>query len=82
MTVRAKFKCVEVHDKGSVRQVFMAPVYSSDKASDNYSWSQATPSGKIEMTITNPAAYGQFEVGTEYLIEFVPYPKSPAPAAA
>lgn len=68
--VTAKFKVHQVNDFGSYRQVHLAPVYSSDKASPNYSWSQATPSGKLEMTITNPAAFLQFAVGKTFDMTF------------
>jgi hypothetical protein len=68
--VTAKFKVSNVNDFGAYRQVFLHPVYSSDKTSPNYSWSQATPSGKMEMTITNPGAFEQFAVGKTYLMTF------------
>lgn len=68
--VTAKFKVQNVNDYGTYRQVFLNPVYSSDPASPNYSWSQATPSGKLEMTITNPGAFEQFGVGKEFLMTF------------
>lgn len=68
--VTAKFKVQNVNDFGSYRQVALAPVYSSDKESPNYSWSQATPSGKLEMTITNPGAYEQFAVGKTFFMTF------------
>lgn len=70
--VTAKFKVQNVNDYGGYRQVHLAPVYSSDKTSPNYSWSQATPSGKLEMTITNPGAYEQFAVGKTFLMTFEP----------
>ncbi len=68
--VTAKFRVSNVNDYGSYRQVHLSPVYSSDKTSPNYSWSVATPSGKLEMTITNPAAYEQFAVGKTFLMTF------------
>lgn len=68
--VTAKFQVQQVNDYGTYRQVHLTPVYSSDKSSPNYSWSQATPSGKLEMTITNPAAYEQFVIGKSYLMTF------------
>ena len=68
--VTAKFKVQNVNDYGAYRQVFLLPVYSSDKSSPNYSWSQATPSGKMEMTITNPGAYQQFAVGKTFYMTF------------
>ena len=69
--VTAKFKVTEVTMfEGPYRQVKLSPVYSSDPASPNYSWSIATPNGKMEMTISNPAAYEQFAVGKSYLMTF------------
>lgn len=73
--VTAKFKVSQVNDYGNYRQVHLAPVYSSDKTSPNYSWSSATPSGKLEMTITNPGAYEQFSVGKTYLMTFEQVPE-------
>lgn len=68
--VTAKFKVNQVNDFGNYRQIILAPVYSPDKASPNYSWSQATPSGKLEMTITNPGAYEQLGIGKTFLMTF------------
>lgn len=69
--VTAKFKVNKVTAfDGNYRQVELAPVYSSDKASPNYSWSQATPCGKIEMTITNPGAFEQMGIGKTFLLTF------------
>lgn len=36
----------------------------------NESWSSATPSGRLEMTISNPDAAEQFELGEHYLLRF------------
>jgi hypothetical protein len=60
--------------------VTMHPVYSSDPASPNYSFSQATPSGQVQMFITNPDAFGFFELHHEYDIHFAKTAKA-APAA-
>lgn len=69
--VTAKFKVSKVTQfEGPYRQVELTPVYSSDKSSPNYSWSQATPSGKLEMTITNPGAYDKFAVGKTFFMTF------------
>lgn len=70
MSVTAKFKVHHVEEFETSRVVHMAAVYSSDTTSENYSWSQATPGGVIQMNITNPAAFNQFEVGHEYLVNF------------
>ena len=36
----------------------------------NGDWSKYTPSGDIAMTITNPAAIEQFEIGVVYRLTF------------
>jgi hypothetical protein len=52
-------------------------VYSSDPASENYSFSQATPSASFNITITNPNAFGFFVEGQEYIFSISPAnPKS------
>lgn len=53
-------------------RVQMSPVYSDDPNSENYSFSQATPSGAIELNITNVGAFGAFVVGAEYVVSFAP----------
>jgi len=77
MSVRAKFKCTAIttqESDGKVfsKQVFFQPVYSSDPESENHSWSQATPAGSLNMTITNPSAFNQFESGKEYFLDISP----------
>jgi hypothetical protein len=69
----AEQKPVKVKYSESVS--FMA-VYSPDPTSENYAWSQATPSGSLSMTITNPGAFGHFKQGAEYYLDFFEVPKS------
>lgn len=71
MKVLAKFKVHAIEAHQGCRVVRMRPVYSDDPNSPNYSWSVATPSGDISMSITNPAAYEQFEVDGEYTVSFM-----------
>lgn len=50
----------------------------SDPANEN--WSKWTPSGSIDMVITNPAALDQFRVGECVKVRFEPLgPESDAP---
>lgn len=77
--ILAKFRANNVKDLNwgpentkSGEKVDMHPVCSSDPADPNYSFSKATPSGDISLTITNPTAFGFFQEGQEYLIEFTP----------
>ena len=72
--VRAKFKVTEVkhmmsNSPGfSIATIVMIPVWGNGK--DNADWSKATPSGKLEMVVTNPEAVAQFELGADYIMTF------------
>lgn len=69
-TTRCKFRCYAVtqHDGGN-RSVVLHPVYSSDPNSENKAFWEASPNGKLELTITNPAAADVFEPGAEYYLD-------------
>lgn len=79
MNIRAKFICLGVtetrddttKDKES-ETINLHAVYSSDPNSDNAQWSKWTPAGSVQMTINNPAAFGAFEPGKEYFLDFTP----------
>lgn len=80
MNVRAKFFVSEIKHLATpgseqTAQVVLSPVYGSygdGKDEENKQWSKYTPCGKIEMTITNPAAVAAFEVGQPYFVDFTP----------
>lgn len=36
----------------------------------NMDWSKYTPQGEVSMTVTNPSAIDQFEIGAVYLLTF------------
>jgi dihydrodipicolinate reductase len=65
--VRAKFKVnsVQENEDGS-KQVSMSPVTSGSE--ENKSFWEATPSGSIELYITNPDA--SFDEGSDYFVDF------------
>lgn len=79
--MRAKMHCDEVTDtmygpKGedgkptkSAEYVRLNAVYGKD-GSANASWSQATPSGQVTLTISNPAAWGHLQQGKFYFVDF------------
>jgi hypothetical protein len=50
-------------------QVTLQPVYDDGA---NSQWSKYTPSGQLQLTITNPEAYKQFELGKAYFVDFSP----------
>lgn len=76
MNVRAKFRCMSIqhihtgNPDASVANIALAPVWEQDGV--NRKWSQATPQGKLEMTITNAEAIGAFELGREYFLDISP----------
>jgi hypothetical protein len=76
--VRAKFFVSSVNHMQTpgndpTAQVEMSPVFGSyGDGADNEIWSKYTPSGKIEMTITNPGAIDLFEPGKAYFVDFNP----------
>jgi hypothetical protein len=73
--VQAKVRCIgnsspQWDAAGTMRVARFTPVYDADPESPNFEWSQATPSGYLELVITNEAAFAAFEVNGEYLLTF------------
>jgi hypothetical protein len=83
--VRCKFRCLEVTERyvrtdadgTDITQptVRLVPVMYNkkggyDPSPENKSFWEATPSGEMTMTITNPAAAKQFVVGKTYYVDF------------
>jgi len=72
--IRAKFLLTDIHHIHThnadevMANVTLQPVIGVD-SDDNTDWSKYTPNGKIEMTITNPAALEGLEVGAKYYID-------------
>ncbi|KNC91285.1 hypothetical protein [Trabulsiella odontotermitis] len=72
MTVRAKFCChfIKKYDGNKSQTVHMSAVI--DDTPENKKWSKYTPSGELQMHISNPDALDQFEQGKEYYIDIQP----------
>ena len=77
LNVVAKMRCVERRDyqhsadaKQKTTTVRLQPVYADE--GPNATWSKYTPSGQVELQITNPAAVESFELGKCYLVTFSP----------
>lgn len=66
---RAKFYCQAVKDFGNDYQVvtFQADTNKSD--SDTQHYSKYTPSGTLEITVTNPVLTGKFKPGSRYYLD-------------
>jgi hypothetical protein len=74
MSIVAKFQCNAVtRDASGNETVTLNPVTGKDGTA-NAQWSKWTPSGRLELTITNPPAQGQIEPGKEYLVTIAPAP--------
>jgi hypothetical protein len=72
MSVRAKFFCYKIEDASRyygepAKSVRFSAVVSDGEV--NKEWSKFTPSGNMEMVITNPDAFDQFEQGKEYFLD-------------
>lgn len=50
-------------------QVRLDAVYSDDPENSNHLWSKWTPSGQLDMLITNPDALRFLQPGVEYIVE-------------
>lgn len=79
MAVKARMRVVGRGEKNwsegkkvDAVEVKLQCVYSSDPASPNHTFSQASPSGELTIMITNPTAFQQFAIGQTFDIDFTP----------
>lgn len=76
--VRAKFRVNDIQHsldgqgEPYSEMVQLNPVYSNDPQSENRQFWDATPAGTLTMWINNKAAFGLFERGKEYYLDFTP----------
>lgn len=75
--VRAKFQLQQITEnywnKNSRTLVFQ-PSYDTSIPEDQR-FATATPSGRFEMQVDNPAALAQLTLGEYYYVDFTPAPK-------
>ena len=72
--MRAKFTCIH-HDEhvdrtGATHSEYVELSVVVGTEGDNEEFWNATPNGHIRMSITNPDAFGFFEQGSEYYLDF------------
>jgi hypothetical protein len=74
MSVRAKLRV----DSIDGNKIILTTVYEPDgtKDSENARFTKATPWGRVEIGIDNPAALEQFKVGSYYYADFNEAPAS------
>ena len=79
MSVQAMFYVKEINHRATRQpeqvnvEVKLAAAFGSylnGLPEGNSDWSKLTPAGELSMTITNPAAVDQFEVGSVYRLTF------------
>jgi hypothetical protein len=49
-----------------------ASKYPEDGSDENNTYAKFSPSGRLELTVANPALVGRFETGKEYYLDFTP----------
>lgn len=76
MAVRTKVTCDLIYQNN----ITFHCVYEPDAAKDteNARFTTATPWGEIKMSINNPEALKQFEIGKEYYVDFNPVEVMPS----
>lgn len=57
-------------DQKTAETIDLYAVYSPDKDSENYTYSQYTPNAHLNIVVTNPDAFGFFVPGAEYVVTF------------
>ena len=71
--VRGKFRVTKIthhHGYGQQAQITLSAVYTGS-AEDN-TFAAATPSGTIEMSVTNPTAIEKLPLGKSFYVDFTP----------
>jgi hypothetical protein len=68
--MRGKFKIDEVTRTDYAEKLKFSAGYGGDKNSEDNTYSAATPTGSIELSITNKALWGKFNPGEKYYIDF------------
>lgn len=72
MTVRAKFQCNSINKSPDNSTAVVNMMAVTTDSAENETWSKYTPSGQLQMVISNPVAAEQFEQGKEYFIDIAP----------
>lgn len=72
MSVVAKFRVNSITDYGYGRELNLSAVYEGPlgENEENKRFTKATPNGSIKMSVDNPYAYEQFNIGDEFYVHF------------
>lgn len=78
MRMRAKFRVQKVGKTEHSEELTMVPVgansYDKDGKNEDNDFARYTPSGKLEMSVTNPELAGTIAPGQEFYVDFTPVP--------
>lgn len=75
MRTRCKFNVQSVKKySGNFEEVELSAVYDNSPGNqeENQSFSAATPSGKLTITVSNPKVVGTFVPGKNYYLDLIP----------
>lgn len=72
MTIRAKFRCHSLQKAEDGASCFVRLSAVTTGSVENEEWSKYTPDGHLNLHITNPAVFDQFEQGREYYLDIQP----------
>lgn len=70
MKTRAKFRVESVLVQAHAETVKMTAVYGGSTNAEDNSFSAATPSADLSMSITNKSLHGQFKPGQKFYADF------------
>jgi len=72
MRAKMKVNSVEVHETGETLK--MSPVcansYPEDGSDENNTFARFTPSGSVELYVSNPDLAGKIRPGQEFFVDF------------
>ena len=71
--LRAKFSCTSIDIDEYGENVKLSAVYGNDDNDneENNQFAESTPSGDLEMFVSNPDAKGFFKQGNNYYLDFI-----------
>jgi hypothetical protein len=73
MKTRCKFKVHSVTKyQGNMEEIKFTAVYDDGGSKENESFAADTPSGSLEITVTNTSVIGKFLPGAYYYLDLVP----------
>lgn len=68
--MRAKFQCLNIVQYDGWQEANLNAVYGGSSNAEDNQFSQATPSGTLKISISNPKAKDFFKPGKAYYLDF------------